>query len=265
MRTLLSAALLLPLMLPLFSSSVMATSTGIQMLPPMQSDDASEPCKGSEGNKLLSWDGETSIKCNQNATITATGLFVGSATSGGYLQLGATDAVNEGAQLFMRGAGNYDTWYPDVNQNNLRFYTQSTHANQVQMFNNGTGVAGLFVEGDVGVGVQTPTTKLDVAGGVKVANDAEACTAAKAGTIRWNVTMQYCDGSAWKNFGGTTVKVDYTQCTGGKTVGTASFPAYATGANNDYACPVDYVVVATDSSPVGGSFTYIHCCKLKIE
>jgi hypothetical protein len=61
-----------------------------------------------------------------------------------------------------------------------------------------------YQNGNVGIGVYDPQAKLDVAGGVKVGSDTRACTAAIAGTVRYNAgALEYCDGSAtpptWKN------------------------------------------------------------------
>ena len=44
----------------------------------------------------------------------------------------------------------------------------------------------------------SPGAKLEVAGGIKLANDTATCDASKAGTIRWTETaFQGCDGTAW--------------------------------------------------------------------
>lgn len=53
--------------------------------------------------------------------------------------------------------------------------------------------------GEVGIGTSgAPQAKLDVKGAIQVGNDASACAAGLAGTMRWNGTnVQYCDGSAW--------------------------------------------------------------------
>lgn len=59
--------------------------------------------------------------------------------------------------------------------------------------------------GNVGIGTTNPDAKLDVAGGVKMANDNATCDASKEGTQRYNSTlkaMQFCDGTDWKGFGG---------------------------------------------------------------
>ncbi|MFA6317336.1 MAG: hypothetical protein WC943_07950 [Elusimicrobiota bacterium] len=55
-------------------------------------------------------------------------------------------------------------------------------------------------EGEVGIGTTSPQSKLDVAGGVRIGGDAAACSAAKAGTQRYNAAagqMEFCNGTAW--------------------------------------------------------------------
>lgn len=59
----------------------------------------------------------------------------------------------------------------------------------------------LFVDATnhkVGVGTTSPASKLDVNGGIRLANDATACAAGIAGTIRYNGgNLEYCNGTAW--------------------------------------------------------------------
>ncbi len=64
--------------------------------------------------------------------------------------------------------------------------------------------------GNVGIGTTSPANKLDIAGNLsatsarfatsmQVGDDTSACTAAKAGTLRWSAgKFEACDGSAWK-------------------------------------------------------------------
>ncbi len=57
--------------------------------------------------------------------------------------------------------------------------------------------------GSVGIGTASPASALDVNGGVKVANDAAACIAGKAGTIRYTggtPPWEFRNGSAWIPF-----------------------------------------------------------------
>lgn len=52
--------------------------------------------------------------------------------------------------------------------------------------------------GRVGIGTASPASALSVNGSVQVADDAGACTAAKAGAIRWHSgRLDLCNGSAW--------------------------------------------------------------------
>lgn len=75
-------ALLIILTLTLFASpSFAATSTGIKLLPPEQSNIDNKNCQEGEGNKILTWDGADTIKCRQNDVITDAGrLGIGTTT-----------------------------------------------------------------------------------------------------------------------------------------------------------------------------------------
>lgn len=59
----------------------------------------------------------------------------------------------------------------------------------------------LVVEGSVGIGTITPRSKLEiVGGGIQIDNDAAACDATKAGTIRYNAgVLEYCNSSSWSS------------------------------------------------------------------
>ena len=51
----------------------------------------------------------------------------------------------------------------------------------------------------IGMGTYQPQAKLDVNGGVRVANDTSACSSANEGTIRYDGTNFYgCTSSGWK-------------------------------------------------------------------
>lgn len=80
--------------------------------------------------------------------------------------------------------------------------------------------------GNVGVGTAAPQSKLDVAGDVRIGNTAAACTAAKAGAMRYSAgAMQFCDGAVWGPIGmtylGTCSPATATSVTGGASVTTA--------------------------------------------
>lgn len=66
----------------------------------------------------------------------------------------------------------------------------------------------------VGVGVASPTEKLEVSGGVKVGNSSSTCNSGAAGTIRWTGTaFQGCDGSSWITLssGGGSASVKWSE------------------------------------------------------
>ena len=82
--------------------------------------------------------------------------------------------------------------------------------------------------GNVGIGRTAPVSKLDVYGGVRVANDADACNTAKAGTIRWTGSFfQGCTGTEWVAF--VTTTNGKTQGQAGRTCKTLLDFGYSTG------------------------------------
>ena len=124
--------------------------------------------------------------------------------------------------------------------------------------------SGLIVTaGNVGVGTGSviPSTRLEINGGVKLANDSDACTATKAGTIRFTGTaFQGCDGTAWtalsSGSGGTSIPTSgvpgiptITNITSGSTQTTLSWTA-----PDDGGITVGYRVYRGSSS---GGETYL--------
>ena len=59
----------------------------------------------------------------------------------------------------------------------------------------------IIKSGNVGIGTTAPVARLDVGGGIRVANDGDTCNSVKAGTIRFTGTnFQGCTGTAWLTF-----------------------------------------------------------------
>ena len=93
--------------------------------------------------------------------------------------IGLTDGVSTG--LLALVGGNY--------------YIQNTGAYSTVFQTNGAERMRITSAGDTGIGVTTPRAKLDVAGGIKVADDTDTASANKVGTLRY----RYVPGSP-KNF-----------------------------------------------------------------
>jgi hypothetical protein len=56
--------------------------------------------------------------------------------------------------------------------------------------------------GRVGIGSASPSTRLDVAGGIRFGAETAACAVGLAGTIRYNAgAVEFCNGSVWQAFG----------------------------------------------------------------
>ncbi len=61
------------------------------------------------------------------------------------------------------------------------------------------GIEAVTTTGTVGIGSATPSAKLDVNGGIKIANDNSTCDSSKAGVIRWSgSSFEGCNGSKWQ-------------------------------------------------------------------
>lgn len=83
--------------------------------------------------------------------------------------------------------------------------------------------------GRVGVGTANPATALDVAGSVRVANDATTCASPIAGAIRYTGgSLEYCNGTAWVTI---SVSVAASIMNNGNTLGAD----VTLGTNDNYA------------------------------
>lgn len=59
----------------------------------------------------------------------------------------------------------------------------------------------ILKNGNIGIGIFAPVTKLEVSGGVKISMEAAACAVSYAGTLRYNSgNVEYCNGTSWAAF-----------------------------------------------------------------
>jgi uncharacterized protein DUF1566 len=109
---------------------------------------------------------------------------------------GTGSGIAEGVRIEAVAAS---TFSPGSSPTYLTFGTTDTSGGNVERMR-------ITPSGRVGIGSDAPASKLEVAGGIKIANDTDACTSAKGGTIRFisgdDPPWEYCDGgtTTWRPF-----------------------------------------------------------------
>ncbi len=104
---------------------------------------------------------------------------IGTASDAGTLALGIASV-----------AGGGDAYVWNLANTDLHFGTNASNRMTIQN------------SGLVGIGTTTPTSQLQVAGGVQIGNDAALCNGTKEGTLKYvGGAVSFCDGSTWTAFG----------------------------------------------------------------
>ena len=120
-----------------------------------------------------------------------------------------------------------------------------------------------LMDGNVGIGTNSPVSALSVNGGVQMGYDAAACTSAKAGTMRWySGRAQVCDGVAWTSLAATTLTVTQTYVTAWESGGTASCPAGTALVAGGVNCAGSGSVFVVVSYPANTTQWYAYCGSL---
>lgn len=96
-----------------------------------------------------------------------------------------------------------------------------------------TSGSAIYFNNNVGIGTQSPATKLDVAGGLRISMEAATCATNLAGTLRYNSgAVEFCNGTTWTAFG---VSGAGLQGLNGSTSGTQSFAIGTAGTAPNFA------------------------------
>ncbi len=124
----------------------------------------------------------------------------------------------------------------------------------------GNILLGLDANEKIGIGTNSPVTKLDVNGPIKFGTTATACSSALAGTQRYNLdAMEFCNGTTWTPFGsgsgsGTVTNVATgTGLTGGPITSTGTIAVdVGTSANQIVQLDASSRLPAVDGSQLTG-------------
>ena len=135
-------------------------------------------------NEVLKWDATNGWICGVDNSTDTTKVPLGGGTMTGALTLSGNPTEN------LHSATKQ---YVDTQVGNSAHWTKT-----------GSDIA--YGGGNVGVGTAAaPAAKLEVNGGIKMGNDADACNSSKQGTMRFvGGNFQGCDGTNWVTMGAVT-------------------------------------------------------------
>ena len=151
--------------------------------------------------------------------------------SGGILTLASLDNANNGGQIKWNGAGSHDDWAQESFTNNMRFLTNSANINTLEISNTGSGTAGLRVQGNVQVGIDTTyDSKMLVNGN----NSLYALNVIGGST--------YCLGTRWNGSGLGAALVCVNDGTDGDAIQILAYGSGRSGIYTRGAPKIDYLI-----------------------
>ena len=133
---------------------------------------------------------------SDNQTLYLCGGQTASTSRGGLVQIAGNEVATTGGSVLLK-AGNVST-------GDIDFYTANT---QRMIINNA---------GNVGIGTTSPESKLQVAGGIQMADDTDTASAAKVGTMRYRTGTEYVEvtGAELVTNGDFATDTNWTKGTG---------------------------------------------------
>lgn len=183
----------------------------------------------------VSFDGSADISINNFGNATAS-----------YLTVSPQDAVNEGGEIALRGAGSFSDFRIDNFQGNARIHTLAA-GKRLEILGGSiyaNGTADNYFQGSVGIGTTTPGGKLHVHGGP---NDDSTADLYVTGSGGWTAVHNNSSQGAWNplvNAGDKSVIFS------GGTAGTGNLVvAPWSGSSNGVKINQDGVVLIGTSSP----------------
>ncbi|NNN06286.1 MAG: hypothetical protein HKL90_10335 [Elusimicrobia bacterium] len=186
------------------------------------------------------------------------------ARDAGFLDVG-TNAPSTSKVTIDVATGGYPTAIDVRNGGVRQFALNPTAGGGWQMYD---GVGGAYnarvtdAGGNIGIGTSSPASALSVNGGVQLGTDAAACTAALAGTERWNSgAVQVCNGAMWGPIGASnTFSVTASYVAWRWPNGSATCPAgtTVTGGGGHCYSALGYNFIA-QTSPNGSNGWYVSC------
>lgn len=146
---------------------------------------------------------------------------VTTATGGLYFNTTGNNLKVYNGTTWQNVGSSHTPWMQNISAGGFTLFGNSTASGVLTLDSTSHATKGNIIlnstSGNVGIGLATtPGAKLDVAGGVKLANDTGTCDSTKAGTLRWTGTnFSGCNGTTWVAYVTLPTPIEYLVIGGG--------------------------------------------------
>lgn len=195
------------------------------------------------GGTVTSVSGNTPITVANGTTTPVISIPQSSSTEDGFLSAADWIEFNDKQANLVDGATINGITYPANGTQtlqvplapvNLTDVANKQYVDNLSFWNENSGDI-FYNSGNVGIGTNTPRSRLEVVGGIQIGADAVTCDATKVGTLRYNAGfVEFCNASAWQalgvsgtnitSFNGSTASIQIFDTPGT----TGSAPAWST-------------------------------------